>query len=48
MKHSYLELRKIQPRLKRLSELLHENVYSGWECEREEGHQGKKVGRLGV
>ena len=44
MKHEYYELRKIKPRLKRLRELLQENVYSGWECEGEEEHQGKKVG----
>ena len=48
MKHEYYELRKIKPRLKRLGELLQENVYSGWECEGEEVHQGKKVGTRGM
>ncbi|KAI0219466.1 Sister chromatid cohesion protein DCC1 [Lamellibrachia satsuma] len=48
MKHEYYELRKIKPRLKHLGELLQENVYSGWECEGEEVHQGKKVGRRGM
>ncbi|XP_064605372.1 sister chromatid cohesion protein DCC1-like isoform X2 [Liolophura sinensis] len=42
MLHSYYELRRCKPRLKKLKELLEENYYSGKECEEDEDHHGNK------
>ena len=39
----YYEVREIRPKLKRLKEMLGENMFSGNECEDDEYHQGKKV-----
>ncbi|XP_013396721.1 sister chromatid cohesion protein DCC1 isoform X2 [Lingula anatina] len=40
--YNYFELRPIKPRLKKMKELLEENVYSGPECEEDENHHGRK------
>ena len=42
VKHEYYELRPVRARLSRLKQLLHENMYSGPECEADDDHQGKK------
>ena len=44
----YYEVREIRPKLKRLRELLEENMFSGMECENDEYHQGKKVASLNI
>ena len=39
----YYEVREIRPKLKRLKEMLEENMFSGNESENDDYHQGKKV-----
>ncbi|KAJ8306366.1 hypothetical protein KUTeg_016911 [Tegillarca granosa] len=40
--YNYYELRPCKPKLKKLKQLLEENMFAGKECENDEHHQGKK------